>query len=357
APFLPVRGSATGDSLQALLRALRADTLVLPTRPLSYADILGNTTLRGQLSAEEVAAFDSLSVNRGYQLGDVEIGARLLLRPGPPGWPVPDTVAARAVRTTVGVRARLPTGVSAQTALTELAPGGGHFGIGLDLLNDVFLSRRWMVTAAATADVLLPADVQRYAFAANRPFPSDTAVRTVRRSPGSRVSLLVQPRWRLTREISFAGQYAFTRTGETSFSGADGILPSPLEPTDSWMAHAAGLNARYSSLRAFTLGETNVPFEVDLAWQRTFAGSGVAPQAGQVRVTGRFFPHRGLLPRDTPPVPPEPADSAAVPADSTTPPPAPATPPSIDPAPPPLTAPRPTTPPAETPRPARPPRR
>ncbi|MBB4639164.1 hypothetical protein [Longimicrobium terrae] len=354
--LLPLRGSPTGDSLQALLRAMDEDTLILPTRPLSFADILGNPVLNGRLAAEEVAAFDSLSGSRGYQLGDVEVGARLLLREGPPGWPNPDTVSAIGVRSTVGVRGRLPTGQSAQTALTELVPGGGHFGIGVDLLNDVFVSSRWMVNTVVTADVLFPADVQRYAFTATRPFPADTAIRTLQRSPGSRVSLQLLPRWRLTQQISFAGQYAFTRMGETTYSGAD-VLASPLESVGAWTAHAAGLNARYSSLRAYALGKAKVPFEVDLGWQRTFAGGGLAPQTGQIRVTGRFFPTRALLPRDTPP-PPLPADTTA---DSTapvvTPPATPLPAPSIDPAAPPLTTPRPVVvPPAETPRPARPPR-
>jgi hypothetical protein len=327
--LLPTRGSQLGDSLQALLRARGTDTLNLPTRTVDFANLQANNQL---------AAFDSLSNSRGYRFGDVQVGARFLLTPGPPGWPIPDTVQRRAVRTSVGVRGRLPTGARGTTFRTELVPGGGHFGVGVDAFNDVFLSRRWLVSASASFDVLLPANVQRLAFAADRPFPPDTAVRTVRREPGSQLAFNVVPRWRLTRELSFAGQYAFTRSGATTYTGD--VLPSPVETLDAWMAHAAGIGARYSTLRAYSLGQAAVPVEVDLSVLSAFAGSGEAPAYSQVRIIGRFHPHRGLLPGpDSIPAPPP------VPADTTAPAPA-ATTPSAEPVTPPAP---PATPPATPP--------
>lgn len=352
--LLPVRGTRLGDSLQALLRARGTDTLRLPARTLDYPDLLGNTRLAGALSEEQAAAFDSLSISRGYQFGDVQVGARFLLVPGPAGWPLPDTVRGRSVRTAVGVRGRLPTGARGTRYLTEVVPGGGHFGVGVDAFNDLFLSRRWLVSASASADMLLPADVQRLGFAEDRPFPADTAIRTVRRSPGAQVMASVVPRWRLTREMSFAAQYALTWTGATTYSGD--ALPGPVETTESWMAHAAGIGARYSTLRAYTLGQARVPVEVDLSYVGAFAGSGVAPAYNQVRITGRFLPHRGLLPaRDSvPPPPPAPADTAARDTTVATPP-ADAPPPATaQPAPPAPQQPAtpPATPPAGQPRPA-----
>ena len=300
--LLPTRGSQLGDSLQALLRKRGTDTLNLPTRTVDFADLQAN---------QQLAAFDSLSNTRGYRFGDVQVGARFLLAPGPSGWPIPDTVQRRAVRTSVGVRGRLPTGARGTMFRTELVPGGGHFGVGVDAFNDVFLSRRWLVSASASFDVLLPADVQRLAFAADRPFPPDSAVRTVRREPGSQLALNVVPRWRLTREFSFAGQYAFTRTGATTYAGD--VLPSPVEALDAWMAHAAGIGARYSTLRAYSLGQAAVPVEVDVSVLSAFAGSDQAPAYSQVRITGRFHPHRGLLPGpdSIPSPPPVPADTTA----------------------------------------------
>jgi hypothetical protein len=308
--FLPARGTPLGDSLQARLRRRGRDTLNLPTRAFDYADLVGSGRLGDLLQPGGRAAFDSLSNSRGYRCGDVQVGARFLLRPGPAAWPLPDTVPRRSVRTAVGVRGRLPTGARGTLFRTELVPGGGHFGLGLDAFNDVFLSRRWLVSASASFDMLFPANVQRLAFAEDRPLPPDSAVRTVRREPGSQLALNVVPRWRLTREFSFAGQYAFTRTGATTYGGD--VLPTPVEPLDSWMAHAAGIGARYSTLRAFALGQAVVPVEVDVSYLAAFAGSGSAPAYSQVRITGRFVPHSGLLPApDTiPPPPPLPADTA-----------------------------------------------
>ncbi|HEX8317212.1 hypothetical protein [Longimicrobium sp.] len=326
--LLPTRGSQLGDSLQALLRKRGTDTLNLPTATVDFANLQAN---------QQLAAFDSLSNSRGYRFGDVQVGARFLLTPGPPGWPIPDTVQRRAVRTSVGVRGRLPTGARGTMFRTELVPGGGHFGLGVDAFNDLFLSRRWLVSASASFDVLLPADVQRLAFAADRPFPPDTAVRTVRREPGSQLAFNVVPRWRLTRELSFAGQYAFTRAGATTYTGD--VLPSPVETLDAWMAHAAGIGARYSTLRAYSLGQAAVPVEVDLSVLSAFAGSGEAPAYSQVRIIGRFHPHRGLLPGpdSIPPPPPVPADTTAPAPVATTPATEPATPPTPPPGTPPAT--------------------
>ncbi|HZG43692.1 MAG TPA: hypothetical protein VEY93_12070, partial [Longimicrobium sp.] len=88
--LLPTRGSPLGDSLQARLRARGTDTLNLPARTLDFADLRANQQL-ATLLGPNAAAFDSLSNSRGYRFGDVQVGARFLLVPGPPGWPIPDT--------------------------------------------------------------------------------------------------------------------------------------------------------------------------------------------------------------------------------------------------------------------------
>lgn len=299
--LLPVAGSEAGIELQSRLREIEGvDTLALPTRAVSFADLLGRPALRALLSDREVAALGLSSTRRPYHLGDVQLGARFLLVRGPAGWPFPDTIVRRSLRTAVGARVRLPTGRGDTRTFTELPPGGGHFGLGVDVLNDVFLSRRWYVNVSASGDWLLPADVVRQAFGEADPFPADTALRTLRRAPGPRVALSVTPRWRLTDEISFHGEYALVAQARTRYEAPEGVLPGVFDWRTGGAAHALGIGARYSSLQAFARGRARVPFELGLSVSNAVVGTMQAPDAFSIRINGRIFVDprrfRALLP-------------------------------------------------------------
>ena len=317
------------------------------------------------------AALGIGSTRRPYHLGDVHLGARFLLIPGPPGWPHPDTIVRRSLRTTLGVRMRLPTGSGDTRIGTELPPSGGHLGLGVDVLNDVFLTHRWYVNVSASGDWLLPADVLRQPFTLAQPFPVDSAVTSVRRVPGPRVAFSVTPRWRLTNEIAFHGEYAMLAQARTRYEAPDSILPSVFDWRTGGAMHALGIGIRYSSLQAFARGRARVPFELTLSASEAVLGTVQAPDAFSVRLTGRVFVDprriRALLPgRDSVIPPPDaPLDTLpsqlrpdSVPALNQTeqePPPAvvtepPATPPATPPAPP---APPPATTPTQRPPSAR----
>ncbi|HEX2080901.1 MAG TPA: hypothetical protein VHG08_24560 [Longimicrobium sp.] len=314
--LLPTRDSPEGRELQSRLRAINpADTLVLPLTPVTFAELLEQEQLAARLTDEEIAALGLNSTRRPYHLGDVQLGARFLLIPGPAGWPFPDSVARRSVRTVVGARLRLPTGSGDTRFATEVPPLGGHFGVGVDVLNDVFLTQRWYANVAASADFLLPADVVRQAYGPERSFPGDSAFVTVQRAPGPRVAFSVTPRWRLTDEISFNGEYAMLAQWRTRYTGPDSVLPLPTEWRTGGSMHGLGIGMRYSSLQAFARGRARVPFEVSVGVTQAVLGNLQAPDAGTVRITGRIFvdPRRftALLPRaDSAPPPPAPGDSA-----------------------------------------------
>jgi hypothetical protein len=299
--LLPTAGSEAGIELQSRLRGMEGvDTLALPTRGVTFAELLARPALRAQLSEEEAAALGLNSTRRPYHLGDVQLGARFLLIPGPAGWPFPDTIVRRSLRTAVGARLRLPTGRGDTRTFTELAPGGGHFGVGVDVLNDVFLSQRWYVNVAASGDWLLPADVVRQAFGDARWFPADTALRTLRRAPGLRVALSVTPGWRLTDEISFNGEYALVAQARSRYEAPEGVVPGVFEWRTGGVAQALGIGARYSSLQAYARGRARVPFELGLSVSNAVLGTMQAPDAFSVRLNGRIFVDprrfRALLP-------------------------------------------------------------
>jgi hypothetical protein len=347
--LLPTAGSEAGIELQSRLRAEELDTLVLPTRAVSFADLLARPALASLLSAEEAAALGLSSTRRPYHLGDVQLGARFLLIPGPAGWPYPDTIVRRSLRTVVGGRIRLPTGAGDTRTATEIPPGGRHLGLGVDVLNDVFFSRRWYVNVAASGDWLLPADVVRQAYGVDRSFPADSSLRTLRRSPGPRVALSITPRWRLTDEISFNGEYAMVAQARTRYEAPEGVVPGEFEWRTGGVSSAMGIGMRYSSLQAFARGRARVPFELGLSMSHAVVGTMQAPDAFSVRLTGRVFVDprrfRRLLPGRDSVIPPPDAPRDTVPSqvrpdtvpavDPAAPAPAPATPPATNPPPPP----------------------
>lgn len=289
APFLPTAGSEVGVELQRRVRALTGDTLDLPDRPLTLVELVEAEARPDTLSPEEIAALGITSGRSGYQLGDVSVGARFQLTGPAPG---PGDTLAGGVRTVLGVHARLPTGARSNTLfLLQIPPEAGHFGVGADLLAEVPVSRRWRVGAAAGFETLFPTDVRRRAFAADRPFPDDTIGRELRREPGARITASLTPRWLLTREISFAGHYAFEHVGATTYTASDElgeVLVGPIETTEAWTAHRVGLGGAYSTMDAFRRGRTPLPMEVWLLYRTTVAGSGGAARSGSIEVGARF---------------------------------------------------------------------
>jgi hypothetical protein len=168
------------------------------------------------------------------------------------------------------------------------------------------------------------------------------------------------PRYRLTRELTFALAYQFEHAGATAYSASDDageVGLGPVERTDAWTAHSVGVGASYSTLPAFFAGRTRIPVEFSLLYRNTLAGSGFAPHAGTIELGGRVLYQLRGRPRKPaadsaaadsakpPPPPPPPAPSRPVVAPGEEPVPRPAPPP---PAPP--TRPTPTPPSPPTPR-------
>jgi len=344
--LLPISGTPAAVELQRRVKALGTDSLLLPTTAFGVAALLGLPTSTGLLTQEDTAALRASSAATLYYLGDVEASVRFqfLNTTGAPAYALARPGGARAALTVTG---RFPTGPKADTAFLLVLPREtGHFGVAADLTGDVFMSGRFWLTGSAGFAQLFGTDVLRRQFSATRPFPGDTAPQvTLRREPGSRISAMLLPRYRLTREITFAAGYRLDHQGATSYGSGDGaeVVLGPLERTEAWTAHSLSLGTSYSTIEAFEAGRARVPFEVSLLYHNSLAGSGYAPHAGTLEVVGRFLyqavgrPRRARADTTT-------ADSAAV----LPPPPPPAR--SVTPAGEPT-----TSAPAERPRPAAPP--
>jgi hypothetical protein len=286
---LPVSGTPAAIELQRRVLALAGDTLLLPTRAVNLDELL-----KGAEASEETAALQAASAATPFQLGDVEVGVRLQLVNGVRGYPFPDSTRATGMRSTLAVTARLPTGARADTFFLLVAPRQtGHFGLSADLYNDIFLSRKFWMTAAAGYTQLSAANVLRFPFSSERPFPSDTSTpRTLRSQPGARIRASLMPRYRLTREFTFAAAYQFEHAAATTYTAADDageVFLGPVERADAWTMHTVGFGASYSTIGAFLRGKTPFPLEFSILYRNSVAGSGFAPHAGTIEAGGRIL--------------------------------------------------------------------
>jgi hypothetical protein len=295
AVLLPTRGSAAGVELQRRVSALAAgDTLILPTHGISPAELLASATLLAQLTGDEAAAFGTVSAATPYYLGDVEVSARFRVVNRVRGYPFPDSANAGGFRASVAATLRLPTGPHADTTFLLVMPRDvGHAGVSADVYGDWFLARRYWVSASAGFTKLLAHDVLRRPFGDTRLFPSDSVpFRSVRRAPGSRLRASLMPRYRLTRELTFAAAYQFEHAGATTYTASDDagdVGLGPVERTDAWTAHSVGIGASYSTMPAFWEGKTRLPLEFSLLYRNTVLGSGFAPHAGTIELGGRVL--------------------------------------------------------------------
>ncbi|HSU12804.1 hypothetical protein [Longimicrobium sp.] len=292
--LLPVTGTPAAVELQRRALALAGDTLKLPTRPINLNDLLASPPLAALLNEEETAALTQASAATGFQLGDVEVGARIQLVNGIRGYPFADSADRRGIRSTLAVSVRLPTAPRADTLFLLVIPrNAGHFGFSADLYNDFFLARKYWVTASAGYTQTFAASVLRRPFTVDRPFPSDTAVfRSVSSHPGSRIRAAVMPRYRLTREWSVAAAYQFEHGGATTYTASDelgDVVLGPVEQTAAWTSHSFGVGASYSTIEANLQGRTPFPVEFSILYRNSFAGSGFAAHSGTIEAGGRIL--------------------------------------------------------------------
>jgi hypothetical protein len=312
--LLPVAGTAAAEALrdrvEARLTKGAADSLALPTRGIALNELLADQGRASRLSAAERAALAQRGGRTPFQLGDVELGARVRLAGDAPAWGLPDDSAAlRGFRAVAGARVRLPTGPRNHALFLLQEPSRtGVFGVGGDAVAEWFLSSRWWVTADAEAHLFGAASVQRLAFTEALPFPDTTQRRTLRREQGLLFGAGVTPHYRLTRELSFAAQYRFESAGGVTYSGEGAGVLGPIENVAAQTAHRIGVGAGYSTVGAFAAGRAPFPADVSLLYARTVAGSGGAPADVRLELQVRaYYPAFGRARRARPDSIPAPA--------------------------------------------------
>ena len=249
---------------------------------------------------------DSLARVSKIGIGDVEVGARLLLWDTRAPRTVADTVdAARGarVRILLGALARLGTGMPASDdELFVPGSGDGQTDAEGSIAADVegigrfgaTLLARYTAQLGTVAATRLPEEDGRLA-----PFGArGIGTRTL----GSIVTVEVSPRYRLGNSLYLAGHYAFRSRGDDryEFPVAGVVDPLPflvprpgLPATATVEGHTeqrAGIGLSYSTYAEWERGAVRIPIEVSYTHLETFSGSNaMVPRAGRDQVQVRLY--------------------------------------------------------------------
>jgi hypothetical protein len=243
-PLLPLQGTPLGVALQARVRGLTGDTLLLPGTPLTAAELV-------ELGLEPPGRVVTL-----WQPADLElrIQGEVLRSFGPEAYPPDEGVNYRV---SAAGMLRLPTGVPLDDLWSRTAwPLVGRSGIGAGATADLFIGPRFWFSSGA--------EVERHSPRAPE------ATQPGRTGDASEIGLWFTPRYRLTPEISFGGS---ARVERSSFAVSTAEGWTDVSGSREWL----GFSLRYTALPAVNTGASRLPVEFTLGYLAAFRGAAGAP--------------------------------------------------------------------------------
>ena len=300
--LLPTGQSATGiqltDRYATVSDGYTAFGLTLPT--LTLPDSAQSSDLQPMLGAAPIGVDSLIDTTRGWDLGEIEVGLRVLLFDTfEPITPVdedrfratrePDLRGSGSrFRTTAGARLRFP--VSDADAAPYLVPssamqqpvGDGQTDLELGVWQDAqFGTWLWIVSSARYTLQLADELVMRVRDP-DHPLSYTAQERTVNRNLGDVFELRLSPRFRMNETISLGIEYKWRSKGSDEYSG-DGVPdPSPLASESSQSRHRLGVGAYYRTTPRFAAGIANFPMELSIVWQGSIVGGGGQTPASDI---------------------------------------------------------------------------
>ncbi len=289
--FFPRSGSATATALSQAVTALSADLIAaglggiaipmaFATQAISESDYWSLPAGAGTgIQGEPLGSVKGL-----WHAGDMEVSAtvRLLESGGAAADGTPPGFTYRLLGTVLG---RLPTGLSdSADVFLDVATGDGQSDIEGRLLGQVTIGRRLGMNVGARYGVQLPRTL------VVRVAPPETVVaaystrQVVEWSPGAYFGLEVAPVWRLSDELSVAGEYRVFRKYRDDYALTGASVGAPVDPTvleieSGVTLHEVGGTMRFDTMARW-LGEGARPIQAHLRIVHAVAGAG-----GQTPVT------------------------------------------------------------------------
>lgn len=235
-----------------------------------------------------------------WELGDVELSAHFRLLNLASHEMVADARPAFHLQVAAGALLRLGT-ASRDTLrdFLDLDADRGTSDVELHLMGDL----DWPAARLGARLQLVHGTQGRTEIRRRIAAPEDALVPgaptgTVSWKPGSYKVLSLQPRVFLTPELALGGVYEYYDRGGASVSlvalDGDGELSlvdvSVLERETRATVHQVGVRLIYSTIEATRGKRTNLPFELEAAWEKAVAGSGGrAPQGSRFQAGARVY--------------------------------------------------------------------
>jgi hypothetical protein len=304
--FVPLTGSTLQIAIASRVAALNSSfktyipALGVWEAPAPSAAPVSAVQVNNFLS--EVLGIAPLGVVERSHLGDIEVGAKILLFDSFGG-----LARARSGERTTGIRfavgglARLGTGqLEKPTEIADIGTGDGQTDLeGNGALDVVFGRRLWASVVARVGIQLENEQPMRIPDVARNPFTPAYREGTVTRDLGDYVELEATPRYVYNEYISASAHWRYRRKGEDKYTGTftvDGPAGTPVALDASILGlgskqteQRVGGGASFSTLRAFDRGRARLPLEVQLLHWQTISGSGYLPKEFSTQLQLRYY--------------------------------------------------------------------
>lgn len=292
--FFPIEGSATATSLSQATSTLDADLVAAGLAgigvPMAFATQWVEPEQFASISSTPGFGVEGAplgSVRSVWSAGDVEVSASVRLLEGA----VRDSAAApprltyRIIGTALG---RLPTGEADDPdVFLDVGWGDGQTDLEGRLLAQLTIGNHLGIQGAARYGVQMSRTLVRRVAPPEMVLAPSSSRHLVEWSPGSYFGVEVAPVFRLTGELSLAGEYRLFRKGRDSYELTGTSVGAPVDPVvleleSGTTLHEVGGTLRYDTRARWLAEGSPSPLQLHMRVVRAVAGRG-----GQTPVTTR----------------------------------------------------------------------
>lgn len=304
--FVPLAASTLQTAVAARVTALNASFKTylpqLPTWETPAAAQAPITVAQANPFLSEALGVDQIAMVQRSHIGDIELGAKLLLIDTFGG-----SARARAARGGVGFRlavgglVRLGTGQpEVPTDLVDVGTGDGQRDVEGNGAADLVIGRRFWTSFVARVGVQMADErLMRIPDVPRNPFVAAYREQLVNRDLGDYVQFEATPRYVYNDYLSLSAQWVYRRKAEDSYSGTFRVTGPDGTPV-TLDASVLGIDTRqtgqrlgggvtFSTLRAFDRGRAGLPIEVSLLHSQVMSGSGYLPKQFDTRLQLRYY--------------------------------------------------------------------
>lgn len=309
AVLVPLAGSTLQSAIEQRLAGLHASfktyipQLASWDRP--FAAQVPVTGAQAQELLTDALGIAPVGLIERSHIGDVELGAKLLLIDTFRGQARARSARNGGVRLAVGGLVRFGTGQSdTPNDLADIGTGDGQNDVEVSGVTDIVMNRRIWASFVARVGIQLADDqFLRVPDVPRNPFLDASREQRVSRDLGDYLELEATPRFVYNDYFSLSAQWRYRKKSADAYRGTFTIAGVDDEPMviDASVLDAGtersdqriGAGLTFSTLRAFDRHRARLPLEVQFLHSQTVSGSGYVPKRFSSQLELRVY--TGLL--------------------------------------------------------------